>query len=232
MTRLAFLSSVSKTLCQQFGDASLLLGSNHKVNAFETRNLVSLELGVASCDHHKSVGIAPRQTVNRLAALVVRHFGDRARVDNTNVCAFAFFRRLDAQSFQTVTQRRRLRKVQFAAKREVGCLQSFQMIHAANLRKKHGTHCRAPLTPPFDSRKRENKTTKERGTKSKCGAKHTLNLLPSLGKVKRYVICLFKKKYFFPKKARKSLEGIRKSVPLQRFKKTIDCFTKNLFHTQ
>ena len=79
---------------------------------------------------------------------------------------------------------------------------------------------------------REKTTTKRKGTKSKCGAKHTLNLLPSLGKAKRYVICLLKKKYFFPKKARKSLEGIRKSVPLQRFKKTIDCFTKNLFHTQ
>ena len=76
------------------------------------------------------------------------------------------------------------------------------------------------------------KQQKKGETKSKCGAKHTLNLLSSLNKAKSYEICLLKKKYFFPKKARKSLEGIRKSVPLQRFKKTIDCFTKNLFHTQ
>ena len=82
------------------------------------------------------------------------------------------------------------------------------------------------------SEREKTKQQKKGETKSKCGAKHTLNLLPSLGKAKRYVICLLKKKYFFPKKARKSLEGIRKSVPLQRFKKTIDCFTKNLFHTQ
>ena len=82
------------------------------------------------------------------------------------------------------------------------------------------------------SEREKTKQQKKGETKSKCGAKHTLNLLPSLGKAKRYVICLLKKKYFFPKKARKSLEGIRKSVPLQRFKKTIDCFTKKFIsHT-
>lgn len=79
---------------------------------------------------------------------------------------------------------------------------------------------------------REKTTTKERGDEKQVWRKTYAQFVTLAWQSEEICNLFVKKEVLFPKKARKSLEGIRKSVPLQRFKKTIDCFTKNLFHTQ
>ena len=116
---LCLLCALCEEMNNHFYGSPLLLRTQHQVDPFYARDVVGLQLGIASRHHHEGAGMLAYEFVYGLPALVVGHLGDAARIDVADVGRLALLGVRHAQGSQTFGHGSRLGKVQLTAQCEI-----------------------------------------------------------------------------------------------------------------
>ena len=96
-----------------------LVLSQHKSDAGYGSDLLGLELRITTHDDDQGTGILTDELVDGLATFVIGHFRHAARVDDTDICHFAFARFLHPRFFELALDGGRFGKVELAPQREI-----------------------------------------------------------------------------------------------------------------
>ena len=102
------------------GHLALLLHAEDEVHALHPCNLACLQLGIASDNNNRGIGMLAMQAVNGLPALLIGSLGHATGIDNAHICLFAIDGGENALRLQLVAKGRGFRKIEFTAQRDVG----------------------------------------------------------------------------------------------------------------
>ena len=110
-------------IAQEIHNAAFLFCPQHDIHSFDGCHLFRLQLGIASCYHHKGSRMILDQPMDGLTAFLVRHFRNGTGVYHTNICLLPSSCRTDTRFLQQLTNGRSFREIQLAAQCIIdGCL--------------------------------------------------------------------------------------------------------------
>ena len=107
---------------QELNQRGLFIRSQHQVYALHLSDTLRLQLRIAPRHHNEGPRMLSHQSVYHLSALMVSHIGHRAGIHQHQVSLLALASGCHAQLLQHLAEGRRLREIQLAAQRGIGCL--------------------------------------------------------------------------------------------------------------